>query len=62
MYRTIDVVKVRREYISRPLIYTPSVRDVKPFDRKTVNGSLASIDDRVVAVDSDSLLVIRNGK
>ena len=62
MYRTINVVNVRREYVSRPLIFTLLVRDVKPFNGVTVDGGLVSIDDRVVAVDPDSLLVMRNGK
>jgi hypothetical protein len=62
VYRTIDVINVRREYISRPLIFTLLVRDVKLFNSVTIDGGLVSIDDRVVAVDPHSLLVMRNGK
>lgn len=62
MHRIVDVVNVRREYVSRPLIFTLLVRDVKLFNGVTVDGGLVSIDDRVVAVDPDSLLVMRNGK
>lgn len=62
MHRTVDVVNVRREYISRLLIFTLLVRNVKLFNRITVDGGLVFIDDRVVAVDPDSLLVMRNGK
>ena len=62
MFRTIDVVNVRREYVSRPLIYTPLVRDVKLFNGETVDEGLVTIDNRVVAIDPDSLLVMRNGK
>jgi hypothetical protein len=59
VYRTINVVNVRREYVSHPLIFTLLVRDVKLFNGVTVDGGLVSIDDRVVAVDPDGLLVMR---
>ena len=62
MYRAIDVVNVYRKSPTRPLIYTLLARNIKLFYSETVNGSLISIDDRIVAVDPDSLLVMRNGK
>jgi hypothetical protein len=62
VFRTIDVVNVRREYISRLLIYTPLVRNIKLFNSETVDEGLVSIDNRIVAIDLNSLLVIRNGK
>jgi hypothetical protein len=60
VFRTKNIVHVRREYKSRPLIFTFLVRDVKFFKGETVNGGLVSVDDWVVAVDPDSLLVMRN--
>jgi hypothetical protein len=62
VFRTIDVVNVCCEYVSRLLIYTPLVRNIKLFNSKTVDEGLVSINNRVVAIDPDSLLVIRNGK
>jgi hypothetical protein len=41
---TVDVVNVRREYVSRPLIFTLVVRDVKLLNGITVDGDLVSID------------------
>lgn len=58
MFRTKDIVNVRREYKSRPLIFTFLVRDIKLFKGETVDGGLVSVDDRVVAVDPNSLLVM----
>ena len=62
MFQTIDVVNVRREYISRPFIYIPLVRNIKLFNNKTVDEGLVSIDNKIIVIDPDSLLVIRNGK
>ena len=62
MHRAVDVVNVRRENVSCPLIFTLLVCDVKLFNRVTVYSSLVSIYDKVVAVDLNSLLVMRNGK
>jgi hypothetical protein len=62
VFRTKDIVNVRREYKSRPLIFTFLVRNVKLFKGETVNKGLVSIDNRVVAVNPNSLLVMRNRK
>ena len=62
MYRTIDVLNIHRECISRLLIFTILIRNVKLFNGVTVDGSLVSINNRVVTVDLDSLSVMRNGK
>jgi hypothetical protein len=50
------------EYISRPLIFTILIRNVKLFNSVTVDGSLVSINVRIVTVDLDGLLILRNGK
>jgi hypothetical protein len=57
--QTIDVINIRREYVSRPLIYTLLVRDIKLFNSETVDEGLVSINNRVVAIDPNSFLVMR---
>ena len=62
MFRTKDIVNVCCEYKSRLLIFTSLVRNVKLFKGETVDEGLVSVDDKVVAVDPNSLLVIGNRK
>lgn len=50
MYRTIDVVSIPRKYLSRPLIFTIFIRDVKLFNSVMVDESLVSINNKVVTI------------
>jgi hypothetical protein len=62
VYQTIEVINVSREYISCPLIFTILACDVKLFNSVTIDRGLVSINDRIVTIDPNSLLVMRNGK
>jgi hypothetical protein len=62
VFRTKDIVNVCCEYKSRSLIFTFLVCDVKLFKRETVDRGLVFVNNRVVAIDPDSLLVMRDRK
>ena len=56
--QTVDIIKVPREYISRPLFFTVLARDINLFNSVTIDGRLVSIDDGAVTEDPYSLLVM----